>query len=288
MAERLAKLSKQTQLAKNEKRDWLAKEERLTKVLQKVEYQQETISRSNPHGGQLLKKKMHSLKSQEKKLDKIELTEIPDVEERINFFFEPVSLPKSKQILYLSLPELKVQNNILAKNIELEVTGSAHLCIIGNNGVGKSTLIKEIKKQLASRKDIVMGYMPQDYEEILKDYENVLDFIAQTKNKEEITKARMILGNMKFTREEMTGKISDLSNGSKAKLILTKLVLEKCDVLLLDEPTRNVSPLSNPVIRKALKEYSGCIISVSHDRKYIEEVIDTVYVLTKEGLKKKQ
>ena len=98
----------------------------------------------------------------------------------------------------------------------------------------------------------------------------------------------MILGNMKFTREEMTGKISDLSNGSKAKLILTKLVLEKCDVLLLDEPTRNVSPLSNPVIRKALKEYSGCIISVSHDRKYIEEVIDTVYVLTKEELKKKQ
>ena len=96
----------------------------------------------------------------------------------------------------------------------------------------------------------------------------------------------MILGNMKFTREEMTGKISDLSNGSKAKLILTKLVLEKCDVLLLDEPTRNVSPLSNPVIRKALKEYSGCIISVSHDRKYIEEVIDTVYVLTKEELKK--
>ena len=288
VAERLAKLSKQTQLAKNEKRDWLAKEERLTKVLQKVEYQQETISRSNPHGGQLLKKKMHSLKSQEKKLDKIELTEIPDVEESINFFFEPVSLPKSKQILYLSLPELKVQNNILAQNIELEVTGSAHLCIIGNNGVGKSTLIKEIKKQLASRKDIVMGYMPQDYEEILKDYENVLDFIAQTKNKEEITKARMILGNMKFTREEMTGKISDLSNGSKAKLILTKLVLEKCDVLLLDEPTRNVSPLSNPVIRKALKEYNGCIISVSHDRKYIEEVIDTVYVLTKEGLKKKQ
>ena len=96
----------------------------------------------------------------------------------------------------------------------------------------------------------------------------------------------MLLGNMKFTKEEMTSNVKDLSNGTKAKLFLAKLVLDRCDVLILDEPTRNVSPLSNPVIRKVLKEYKGTIISVSHDRKYINEVVNTLYRLEPKGLVK--
>jgi len=114
----------------------------------------------------------------------------------------------------------------------------------------------------------------------------VLDFITDETSKDEITKSRMYLGNMKLTKEEMTGKISNLSNGTKAKLFLMKLVLNKCDCLILDEPTRNLSPLSNPFIRKMLKNFNGAIISVSHDRKYIEEVIDTLYILTEDGLTK--
>lgn len=92
------------------------------------------------------------------------------------------------------------------------------------------------------------------------------------------------MGNMNLKREEMIGDMTKLSGGSKAKLCLLKLMVDDCDVLLLDEPTRNVSPLSNPVIRKALKQYQGCIISVSHDRKYIEEVADTVYLLEQDGI----
>ena len=76
------------------------------------------------------------------------------------------------------------------------------------------------------------------------------------------------------------------NGGKKAKLILTKLVIEECDVLLLDEPTRNVSPLSNPVIRSVLRQFKGTIISVSHDRKYIDEVISDIYLLTHDGLMK--
>ena len=84
----------------------------------------------------------------------------------------------------------------------------------------------------------------------------------------------------------MISNIKDLSNGTKAKLFLIKLVLNKCNVLILDEPTRNVSPLSNPIIRRVLSEYKGTIISVSHDRKYIDEVISVLYTLTPFGLKK--
>ncbi len=66
---------------------------------------------------------------------------------------------------------------------------------------------------------------------------------------------------------------------------MLKLVLDRSDVLLLDEPTRNVSPLSNPVIRQVLNDFKGTIISISHDRKYISEVANKVYILTKDGLK---
>lgn len=285
---RLRGIDKQTKIAKKEKRDFKKHQEKLNQVMQKVEYQQNTISRSDPHGAQLLKKKMHSLKSQEKKLDNTELTEIPDVEEAINFFFEDVEVPKTKIIINLALKELKVQDKVLAKNINLDIVGNTHLCIIGKNGVGKSTLIKLIYNGLKDREDLNVGYMPQTYDDILNNYENVLDFICPNADKESLTRARMYLGNMKFTSEEMTGKISNLSNGTKAKLFLMKLVLDKCNVLILDEPTRNVSPLSNPIIRKVLREFKGTIISVSHDRKYLAEVVNELYTLTPTGLKKEK
>ena len=256
--------------------------------MQKVEHQQNTISRADPHGAQVLKKKMHSLKSQEKKLNETELTEVPDVEESISFFFEDVEIPRTKNIINLNIDELKVSDKLLSKNIKLDVVGNVHLCIIGKNGVGKSTLIKLIYNELKDRNDIKVGYMPQTYDDILNNYKYVLDFICPNGSKDEITKARMFLGNMKFTREEMISNIKDLSNGTKAKLFLVKLVLDKCDVLILDEPTRNVSPLSNPVIRKVLNEYKGTIISVSHDRKYINQVVNVFYILTPNGLVKER
>ncbi len=286
--QRLRRLEHQTQIAKSEKREFNKHQEKLQRIMQKVEYQQNTISRSDPHGAKVLKKKMHSLKSQERKMNNIKLTEIPDVEESISFFFEDVDIPRTKNIVNLDIEKLKVSDKILCKNIKLDAVGNMHLCIIGKNGIGKSTLIKIIYNELKYRTDIKVGYMPQTYDDILNNYEYVLDFVSSQGNKEEIIQARLLLGNMKFTKEEMIGKIKNLSNGSKAKLFLVKLVLDKCNVLILDEPTRNVSPLSNPIIRKVLSEYNGTIISVSHDRKYINEVIDNLYILTTEGLLKEK
>lgn len=286
--QRLRKIEKQTQVARSEKREFNKQQEKLQRIMQKVEYQQNTITRADPHGAKVLKKKMHSLKSQERKLDETELTEVPDVEESISFSFEEVEIPRAKNIINLNIDELKISNKVLSKNIKLDVIGNVHLCIIGKNGVGKSTLIKIIYNELKDRNDIKVGYMPQTYDDILNNYKYVLDFVCPNGSKDEITKARMFLGNMKFTRDEMISNIKDLSNGTKAKLFLVKLVLDKCDVLILDEPTRNVSPLSNPVIRKVLKEYKGTIISVSHDRKYINQVVNALYILTPNGLVKER
>lgn len=280
---RLRTILHQTQVHNFEKKELEKKEEKLKWQKQRVEFEQNNISRSDPHGGRLLKKKMHNVKSQEKKLENIDITEKPDPEESIYFKFEEVNIPNNKKILNLNNYNLIINNNNI--KINLEVYGNVHICIIGKNGTGKTTLIRKIYDMLKDRTDIKVGYMPQDYNDILNSYDNVLGFITNgSKNKEEITKSRMYLGNMKFTPEEMTGNIDNLSDGSKAKLILMKLVLDKCNVLLLDEPTRNVSPLSNPVIRKVLKEFNGTIISVSHDRKYIEEVPNKIYLLTNNEL----
>ena len=282
--QRLNKLNKQTQTANREKKEYQKQMDKYLRIMQKVEHSQATISRKDPFGAAALKHKMHSLKAQEKKLKDKELTHLPDVEESINFFFEDVYIPSNKEIIKINLPELKIQDKVLCQNIKLDIVGNTHLCIIGKNGIGKSTLIKKIYEELKPRKDINVGYMPQSYVDILKKYDYVLDFVCSSKNIDDITKARTYLGNMNFTREEMTTKIKYLSNGTKAKLFLIKLVLDKNNVLILDEPTRNVSPLSNPVIRKVLQEYKGTIISISHDRKYINEVADKVYSLTKDGL----
>lgn len=284
--QRLRKIAHQAQMAKSEKREFDKQQEKLQRIMQKVEYQQNTISRSDPYHAALLKKKMHSLKSQERKLDEIKLTELPDVEEGINFFFEDVKIPKTKNIVNIKIEQLKVADKVLSKNINLDVIGNVHLCIVGKNGVGKSTLIKLIYNEIKERKDIKVGYMPQTYDDILNNDITVLEFLCSNKDKDFITKTRMVLGNMKFTQEEMLSKIKNISNGTKAKTLIAKLVLDKCDVLILDEPTRNLSPLSNPVIREVLKKYSGTIISVSHDRKYIDEVIDSLYTLTETGLVK--
>lgn len=290
VSNRLNALEKQLSLARFEKKEFLKKEKKLQQVMQKVEYQQRTITRKDPHGARLLKKKMHSLKAQEKRLNNWEIQEEPDIEESINLFFKPVEIPRSKVVFTLDLPVLKVENkesdSVLAKDIFLEIVGPTHLCIIGRNGAGKTTLLKLIYEKLKDRKDLKVGYMPQNYDVILGGYASALEFLRKDASKNSITEARSLLGNLNFTKEEMTTDISYLSGGTKAKLLLAKLVQDEDNVLILDEPTRNVSPLSNPVIRKMLKDFQGTIISVSHDRKYINEVIDNLYLLDKNGLKK--
>ena len=126
--------------------------------------------------------------------------------------------------------------------------------------------------------------MPQNYEELLELSMSPVEYLAETGDKEEETRIRTYLGSLKYTPEEMDHAISELSGGQKAKILLLKMSFSGANVLILDEPTRNFSPLSNPVIREILSEYQGAIISISHDRKYIRQVCDIVYELTEEGL----
>ena len=280
-------MAHQEQVARKERSEYQKQQEKFRQIQQKVENQQNAISRQDPHGGALLKKTMHRVKAYEARFQKEyeNMTEIPETEDAIFVKFgEKCEIPRGKVVLDYTLPELIVEERVLARNIALHIQGPEKICIIGRNGVGKTTLIRKIAEEMLGRTDINAAYMPQNYEDLLDMGKTPVEFLMQTGDKEEVTRIRTYLGSMKYTVDEMGHRLEDLSGGQKAKLILLKMSMSGANVLILDEPTRNFSPLSNPVIRDMLRNYSGAIISISHDRKYIQEVAEKVYELTEDGL----
>lgn len=274
---RLHMIEKEEQLANKEKQEYLKKQQKLNDIMNSVHHYQNTITRQNPAKGRLLKKKMHALKSMEKRFEKEGYTKLDTLEEAIDVFFEPFDWNPNKIICELHYDRIQVENKTLIEDVDLFIKGNEKVVIIGNNGCGKTTLIQKIFEDLKDRGDLKIGYMPQTYSKNMDLEYSPLDYLAPNQTKEEITKAREMMGRMKFTRDEMIHQMKDLSEGQKAKLYLLRFILEECNVLILDEPTRNLSPLSNPTLRKMLIEFDGAILSISHDRKYIEEVCDTVY-----------
>ncbi|MBQ6088810.1 MAG: ABC-F family ATP-binding cassette domain-containing protein [Firmicutes bacterium] len=291
---RLHSFELQESQAKLERREQEAAEEKWRRIYQKVERDQRNISRGDPAGGRLLKKKMHAVKSQGRRLDKQReaMTDDPHYEREINLMFdyEP-EIHAGKQVLDLELDALSSagsDTHQLARNIRLQVYGNDKICIIGKNGTGKTTLLKVLRDRIQKRPDISLAYMPQDYEEVLPMEKTPEEYLMKSGSKEESVVIYNRLASLRFTPDDMKRKIRELSGGQKGKLILLSLTLSGADVLLLDEPTRNFSPLSGPVVRAMLAGFGGAIISVSHDRKYIAEVADKVYRLDEDGLKEVQ
>lgn len=288
MSQREDLFEKQMQKAVWERRADAERMERFRRIQQRVHHELNSVSRQDPHTGQLLKFKMKAVKSMEKRFERERenMTEIPEAEEAIGFkFSDACKIPSGKKILDLHLKELKTpEGRILSENIDLCVNGPVKLCMIGNNGCGKTTLLKLIADELLSRDDIKAAYMPQNYEDLLDLDITPVQYLAPDMDRESVTKARQYLGAMRYTTDEMEHAIRDLSGGQKAKVLLLKMNLDEANVLILDEPTRNFSPLSAPVIREMLKDFGGCVIAVSHDRRFIEEVSDEVWLLNGQGI----
>lgn len=332
MARRDAQFEAQTREARNERRQEKIRQEKFRRIQQKVEQAQQNISRQDPHGGQLLKKKMKAVKSLEHRYEReaAEMTELPETEEAI--FFKTgrsAALPAGKVVLDFHLDTLRASEKereaqafgaakqeqeaqtfgaakqernmqalrveddreadsahgtVLARNVSLYIRGPEKVCITGANGAGKTTLLKRIAQELLARDDIHAAYMPQNYEDLLEMDKTPAEYLAVSGDKEELTRIRTYLGAMKYTADEMEHPMAELSGGQKAKILLLKMSMSGANVLILDEPTRNFSPLSGPVIRRVLREFGGAIISISHDRKYIWEVCGRVYRLTDGGL----
>lgn len=291
-----------------DKENFEKKIEKYNRVYQSVNYALNIVSRQAPSVAKNLKDKMHSIKSMEKRYikEKENLTQKYEVEDAINLKFDNLDKGRSgssnskinylvdanKEVLDLNIDSLKVNSGItlIDKQISLYIKGAKKVALIGENGVGKTTLLRLIYHELKKNTSFQVGYMSQNYEDELLNYLSPLDYLSKTlnvSNKEELTKIQTYLGSLKLTYEEMNRSISSLSGGEKAKIFFAKLILEKDNVMLLDEPTRNISPLSNKAFINSIKEYNGVLIAVSHDRNFVYQVFDDIYELNKEnGLKK--
>lgn len=295
ITERQVAFEKQETIALNERREKKLRDEKLQRIEQSVKHQLDNISKADRDApGRLLKKKMKAVKSMEHRFEREDenMTELPETEEAIFFKLgeKGSKVPAGKTVIEYALEELRTPDGerVLARDIKLLVRGSEKICFIGKNGAGKTTLLRKMAEELLARKDIHAEYMPQNYEDMLDMSVTPVEFLDTTGDKEERTRIRTYLGSLKYTADEMDHPMSELSGGQKAKVLLLKMSLSKANVLILDEPTRNFSPLSGGVIRKILAEFPGAILSISHDRKYISEVCDTVYRLTETGLIKEK
>lgn len=288
---RLHRMERQEQKAMSDRREKELRDEKYQKVYQSVQSALGNCSRQAPAVAKNLKDKMHTVKSMGRRFEKADenMTEMPEQEEAIFFKLgdKSASIPAGKTVMEYHLPKLQTPDGerTLSEKIDLKIRGSEKICIVGANGAGKTTLLKKIAEELRNRTDVHAEYMPQNYEEQLNLDLTPVEYLAPSGDKKEQTKVRTYLGSLKYTTDEMEHSIRELSGGQKAKVLLLKMSLSGANVLVLDEPTRNFSPLSGPVIRKMLREFPGAIISISHDRRYVEEVCDKVYVLSETGLK---
>ena len=288
--ERLHKFELQEQRALCDRREKKIRDEKYQRVSQSVQSALASCSRQAPSVAKNLKDKMHTVKAMGRRFEREDenMTQMPEQEEAIFFKLgdKNAYIPTGKTVIEYELSKLMTPEGerILAEGIYLKIKGSEKICIIGANGAGKTTLLKKIAEELMNRNDIKAEYMPQNYEDLLELSVTPVDYLDKTGDKEERTRIRTYLGSLKYTPDEMEHPIRELSGGQKAKVLLLRMSLSGANVLILDEPTRNFSPLSGPIIRKMLREFPGAVISISHDRKYIEEVCDKIYQLNPNGL----
>ena len=288
---RAENFERQEQQAINDRKEKKRRDEKYARVYNSVDHALTNISKgARDSEAKNLKDKMHTVKAMGRRFEKEDekMTKMPEQEEAIFFRLgnENAKVPTGKTVIEYELPELRTMDGekVLAKDIFLRVRGPEKICIVGTNGVGKTTLLKKMAEELLSRKDIKAQYMPQNYEEMLDLDATPVEFFDDTGDKAIRTRIRTYLGSLKYTADEMDHFIRELSGGQKAKVLLLKMSLSDANVLILDEPTRNFSPLSGPVIRKMIASFPGAVISISHDRKYIEEVCTKTYTLTDKGL----
>ena len=283
--QRKAHFARQSQQAANDQRAYSKTMEKHRRVKQNVETALRATKDST--AGRLLAKKMKTILSQEKRFEKEAQSMIqkPLEEEQIQLFFSDIEpLAASKVLIRLENETLSIGQRILAQGLQLTVRGQEKIGIIGPNGVGKSTLIAKLHQLLSNKREISLGFMPQDYQETLQLDLSPVEFLSQTGHKEEIQKIQSHLASLNFSYPEMHHQIHSLSGGQQGKLLLLNLVLRKPNFLLLDEPTRNFSPTSQPEIRKLFANYSGGLVTVSHDRRFLKEVCTSIYSLTEHGL----
>lgn len=246
--------------------------EKLINALKKKIKQLEEFGKLAYPGGEPFFKRAENIR---KRLEKIEVIEKPITKKElpINFEFEKRT---GNDVLTINNLDLTVSNNILINNINIKVNYGDKVCIIGSNGCGKTTLVKEIFTDNPNIKigtNVKTGYIPQQIE--FSSNETILEYAKKYFVGEE-SHLRSALNKFYFYGENVFKKISKLSGGEKVRLKLFTLIQEKCNFIILDEPTNHLDIYTKETLEEALKEYKGTLLFISHDRYFINQLANKI------------
>ncbi|QIL51001.1 ABC-F family ATP-binding cassette domain-containing protein [Weissella coleopterorum] len=228
--------------------------------------------------------------SRRKQLEKMEVLAAPKNESGVAHITFTAAQSSGNEVLKVEDLSLGYQmDQPLAQNVNLSVKKQHAVALVGPNGVGKSTMIKTLLGSLpplaGSFKlgaNVTVGYYDQE-QATLDSHKTVLSSVWDLHPKMAEKDVRSILGSFMFTGEDVDKKVTALSGGEKARLLLTVLSMNEDNFLILDEPTNHLDIDSREVLETALNEYNGTIFFVSHDRYFINEVATEVVELSAQG-----
>ncbi len=249
-----------------------------------IAHQEEVIAKLKSFNRE---KSIKRAESREKALEKIELLEKP-VEEQadMHITLEP-NITSGKDVLSVEGLTKAFPGNELFSGIDLEIKRGERVALIGDNGTGKTTMLKIITGKLAADAGIVrlganvhIGYYDQE-QQLLSEEKTLFEEIQDAYPNLNNTKVRSVLAAFLFTGEEtVTKRVADLSGGERGRLSLAKLMLSEANFLILDEPTNHLDMVSKEILEQALSQYTGTVFFVSHDRYFINQTATRILDLT--------
>src|SRR5699024_8637998 len=249
--------------------------------------QEETIERLKAIGRE---KHLKRARSKEKALAKIDVLDKPEAyRKKARIEFNP-SVTSGNDVLQLRDISMGYGERILFKDLNLDIYRGEKVALIGANGIGKSTLFKIIMNEIAPLSgnikfgtNVNVSYFHQEQKTLTLD-NTIIDEIWEDNKHLTQTDLRSMLGAFLFEGEEVFKKISTLSGGERARVAILKLILSNANLLLLDEPTNHLDIDSKEVLEEALSGYTGTIFTISHDRYFLNTVVDKVLVLDENGI----
>lgn len=230
-------------------------------------------------------------KSRRQQLSKIKVLAKPTSENKVARFRFHIKRNSGVAVLDVDNLTIGYPHQEVANHIHFEMKRGQVIGILGPNGIGKSTLLKTITKEIPPLAGtmqfgtgVSIGYYDQK-QATLHPAKTVLHELWDEHPTTDEGKIRSILGSFLFSGEEVDKKVADLSGGEKARLQLTKLSMQQSNFLLLDEPTNHLDIASREVLEQALKHFAGTILFVSHDRYFINQIASEVLEFTRHGTK---